>query len=144
MDKIQSILDVLKIRKFFIVASIGAALSFVILYYLTLSSVADQSIAIFFEMSGFWFSLLSFLSIGAIAILFGINLALVLFGIGQFSRISGKGTIGGFAGIVSGAFASGCPMCGTFLFSLVGSPLAPVYLPFAGLELEGRSKSCLT
>ncbi len=139
MGRMKNILSVLGDGKYLFTATVTAGISFFVLHYLMLSNIADYSIVLFFWMSGFWFSVLSLLSNAAIAIFFGINLALFLFVFSQSRKLGVCAGTGNFAGIISGAFASGCPMCGSLLFALVGNPLALFFLPFGGLELKAVS-----
>lgn len=139
MGRIGNISNVLKNGKYLLAAVITAGASFFVLHYLMLSSIADYSIVLFFQMSGFWFSVLSLLSNAAIAIFFGVNLALFLSVFASSKKLGVCAGTGNFAGIISGAFASGCPMCGSLLFAAVGNPLALFFLPFGGLELKAVS-----
>ncbi|MBI2530070.1 MAG: hypothetical protein HYW05_02925 [Candidatus Diapherotrites archaeon] len=139
MGRTQNMLNVLGNGKYLLTAVATAGISFFALHFLMLSNVADYSIVVYFQMSGFWFSLLSLLSNAFIAVLFGINLALMLFVFGQSKKLGVCAGSGNFAGIISGAFASGCPMCGSLLFALVGEPLALFFMPFGGLELKAVS-----
>ncbi len=147
MGKAKNILDaiasVLEIRRYLIIASVSAAALFAILYYLMVFIVADNSIMIFSDMNGLWFSVLSILSIVVIALAFGINLALISFTLGRLRKPSVEGNSASIAGVIAGAFASGCPTCGSLLFALVGSPLALFSMPFQGLELKAVSIALL-
>ena len=139
MGRIQNMLNVLGNGKYLLTAVATAGITFFALHFLMLSNIADYSIVLFFQMSGFWFSVLSLLSNAFIAVLFGINIALFAFVFRQSRKLGVCAGSGNFAGIVTGAFASGCPMCGSLLFALVGDPLALFFLPFGGLELKAVS-----
>jgi len=87
------------------------------------------------------FSLVSAIYTILIAILFGINIALLTYYIkrsrGGVRSIKGTGAAG-IGGLVAGIFGIGCAACGTFIFTSaltlfgVGGILA--YLPFGGEE----------
>ena len=75
----------------------------------------------------------------AIAVLFGINTALIIYYIRsrQNSKL-GSGTTLSAGGLVSGIFGIGCASCGTFvigsLLSIFGASVLLTYLPFGGEE----------
>ncbi|MCR4284817.1 MAG: hypothetical protein NUV97_02100 [archaeon] len=85
-------------------------------------------------MSGTNYTFFNLVMLAIISLLFGIYIALVYFKI-KLSMSVAKTGILGTIGIIIGAFAAGCPTCGAFLFSLIGMPLALMYLPFRGAEL---------
>lgn len=75
----------------------------------------------------------------AIAILFGINIALLTYYISiRKGSFKGKGGAFGIGGLVSGVFGIGCAACGTFLLTsilaLFGAAGAIAFLPFGGEE----------
>lgn len=77
----------------------------------------------------------------AIAILFGINIALLAYYIRRArGGVRGVGSTGaaGIGGLVSGIFGIGCAACGTFIFTsvlaLFGATGLLVFLPFGGEE----------
>jgi len=130
----RTLIEVLSYKKFFIIAGITALILFGVLYYLMVSTVANNSLKIAIMMSGVNFIYLSILLITIISILFGIYFSLVVF---KFSFINAKkGGVFGFFGGIIGAFGVGCPTCGAFLFGLIGAPLALMYFPFKGLEIQ--------
>ena len=64
------------------------------------------------------FSVLSASYTIAIAILFGINVAMIVYYIRQRKQfLQQKGVIAGFGGVMSGFFGIGCAACGSFLLS---------------------------
>jgi len=74
-----------------------------------------------------------------IAILFGINVALLTYYIKLHrGRILGAGTTAGAGGLISGMFGVGCAACGTFILSsilgLVGAAGIVTFLPLGGEE----------
>lgn len=77
----------------------------------------------------------------AIAILFGINIALLAYYIRRArggARNVGSSGAAGIGGLVSGIFGIGCAACGTFIFTsvlaLFGATGLLVFLPFGGEE----------
>lgn len=74
-----------------------------------------------------------------IAILFGINIALLVYYIhSRQTSTLGQGTALSVGGLVSGVFGIGCAACGTFiltsLLGISGATGALVFLPFGGKE----------
>ena len=130
----RTLIEILSHKRFFIIAGITALILFGILYYFMVSTVANNSLKIAIMMSGVNFIYLTVLLITIMSILFGIYLSLVVF---KFSFINTrKGGLFGFFGGIIGAFGVGCPTCGAFLFGLIGAPLALMYFPFKGLEIQ--------
>jgi len=75
----------------------------------------------------------------AIAVLFGINVALLVYYIRtRRAALSGSGAALSVGGLVSGVFGIGCAACGTFLFTstlaLFGAGGFLTILPFGGEE----------
>lgn len=122
-------------RNYLYLSIIASLVAFALLYYLLVSSVADNDIWIAVMMSGAGFVTESIVTSLFIAVFFGIYLSLVVFKISMLRAVGG----GGFFGLIGsgvGAFGVGCPTCGAFLFSLIGAPLALTFLPFRGAELR--------
>src|SRR3989344_2281404 len=85
------------------------------------------------------FTLLSASYTIAIAILFGVNLSMIVYFLGRrVAEVRGSGVATGFFGIISGAAGMGCAACGSLLLtstlSLVGASWLLSYLPLAGGE----------
>jgi hypothetical protein len=114
---------------------VSSLIIFAFLYYLLVAKVADRDIWISVMMSGAGFVTFSIVSSVILAGLSGILLAMTWFKFNEVRRLEGKGMFG-FIGAGISAFGVGCPTCGAFLFGLVGMPLALLYLPFKGLELQ--------
>lgn len=57
----------------------------------------------------------------------------------QRSTLSKFASGSGAFGVISGAFGSSCPVCGSFLLSLLGVSSGVATLPFQGLELKFAS-----
>ncbi len=139
-ETINVIKQIYKNRKYFYITLIVAIVLFVVLYKLTLATIADNSLKIFIMMSGYNYTYFTLLSFVVISVLFGVYLSVFVY---RFKLIKimkeKKGTsIGfiGYLGLVAGVFGAGCPTCGSVVFALVGAPLALMYLPLRGLELR--------
>lgn len=75
----------------------------------------------------------------AIAILFGMNVVMVVYLLKRNASLVGKGgTVTGFLGLVSGVFGIGCAACGSFILTsvlaLFGASGVLALLPFGGEE----------
>lgn len=122
-------------RKYKLIAGIFAFVVFSFLYYFLVAKVADNDIWISVMMSGEGFITFSIVSILITSVLSGILFSMTLFKFNLYKQFGGKGLFG-FVGSGVAAFGVGCPTCGAFLFGLIGMPLALMYLPFRGLELQ--------
>lgn len=130
------ILDlVLSKRKYKLISLISGIVIFGFLYYFLVASVANNDIWIAVMMSGEAFITFSIITGIITAGLSGILISLTLFKFLEYKKVEGKG-IFGFIGSGMVALGTGCPTCGAFLFGLLGMPLALIYFPFSGLELQ--------
>jgi len=117
-------------------------------FSLIITVMASSSVS-FVEAINVIFSL--FLSIGtnftivsasytiAIAVLFGINIAMLKYYVTtRRGSFRGKGGALGIGGLISGVFGIGCAACGTFLLTsalaIFGAAGAVAFLPFGGEE----------
>ena len=87
------------------------------------------------------FTILSALSTIAIAMLFGINVALVVYFLRRkIGEVKQMGITNGFLGITSGIVGIGCAACGSLLLtsvlSLFGASSILAFLPLAGGEFS--------
>lgn len=85
------------------------------------------------------FTLLSASYTIAIALLFGVNLAMVVYFLRRkISEVKQTGITTGFLGVASGVLGVGCAACGSFLLtsglSLIGASGILAFLPLAGAE----------
>ncbi|VVB60488.1 Uncharacterised protein [uncultured archaeon] len=115
-----------------------SAVTFVILSFLTLATTTGYSIEIFVMMNGLLYTVLAFIMNLAISLLFGVYIGMAAYRFKSL-KASGKDNTAGVAGILAGVLSSGCPMCGSAIFGLVGAPLALMALPFQGLEIKALS-----
>lgn len=85
------------------------------------------------------FTLLSATYTIAIAILVGVNMAMVIYFLRRkISEVKQAGIATGFLGVISGVLGVGCAACGSFLLTsgltFVGASSVLAYLPLAGGE----------
>jgi len=153
MMQIQTVFKVLSRPTYFILAAIvsGAIFSLSVwLPNLKLITVVAQSadwqdtvflLGSLYASIGSNFSLVSATYTIFIALLFGINIALLTYYIRRVQRgMSGVKRTGlaGVGGLISGFFGIGCAACGTFILTstlaLFGAGGILAYLPFGGEE----------
>jgi len=128
MSKIEILGIALKSKAVIAVAS--ASIFFVTSYYLSVMNVYQNSLEIYIQMNGFYYTI-ALLSLNAvIAVLIGVFVALIVY------RIDVKKSGYGIGGSVIAAFSSGCPTCGAPLLSLLGFPLGLMALPLRGIEIK--------
>lgn len=70
----------------------------------------------------------------AISLLFGANLALMVFYIRKRKALSRQSNLSSFGGISSGVLGIGCAACGSFILSVLGITGAVALLPLRGAE----------
>jgi hypothetical protein len=58
------------------------------------------------------------------------------------NKIAKEGSLSG-SGVLAGAFASGCPVCGSLLLPLIGISGGLAAFPFRGLELKALAVSLM-
>ena len=134
-ETIAAVEEVLKSRKYAAIFAISSILFFIVLYFLTLATTTEHSMRIFIEMNGANYAAFSFLSLAAIALLFGLYSALLVHKTQLRAKSKASGAFG-LTGFIGSVFSAGCPMCGAYLFGLLGMPLALFFMPFKGIELR--------
>ncbi len=134
-QELTAIKQILSGKKYLLIFLISSFIFFLIFYFLTLWTVTDKSLKIFIMMNGHNYTFFSFLLLGIISLLLGVYVSLFVYKIKLINKKKLIGLTGVFS-FISGVFASGCPMCGAFLFGLLGFPLALFFMPFKGLELR--------
>ena len=84
------------------------------------------------------FTLFSAVSLVAVALLFGANVAMIAYGMALRRQIGQPGTAASLGGLVSGLAGVGCAACGTFLLapllSLGGATALLTMMPLGGQE----------
>ena len=131
----KTIIKILSYKKYFFIALGTAIIVFSLLYYFMVATVANNNLKIALMMSGVNYIYATFLLILILSLLFGVYFSLIIFKF-SLSMSMGKQGFAGIIGSLVGAFGVGCPTCGAFLFALIGAPLALMYLPFNGIELQ--------
>jgi hypothetical protein len=134
-NTVESIKFVLSTGKYKLISFVFGLIAFGFLYYFLVAKVADNNLWISVMMSGPTFVTFSIVSALITSALSGILFSMSLFKFNLYRQVEGKGLFG-FIGSGIAAFGVGCPTCGAFLFGLIGMPLALMYLPFRGLELQ--------
>lgn len=71
-----------------------------------------------------------------IALLFGINVSLIVYKFNLSKKIGLKEDSSSILGVAGGALGSGCPVCGATLLGFLGVSGGLAILPFKGLELK--------
>ena len=98
-------------------------------------NVFEMRLDVFFVMEGFWFGILSVISIILVSVLFGISIAMIYYNYKCMKKInSATGSTG--IGVIIATIATGCPTCGVAVLGLFGMPLGLMIFPFYGLELK--------
>lgn len=128
-----NLLKSLLLRYDFILSAVVGTLFLATVYYWLLLKVSNLTTvyANIREEPIYFGSLLVLLPLTLI--LFGLNFALGVFSIQAKLGVKTQG--GTFLGAFIGAFGASCPVCGAFLFSLIGITAGLSVLPFGGLEL---------
>ncbi|MBU0957587.1 MAG: hypothetical protein KKF56_02120 [Nanoarchaeota archaeon] len=135
-ESINLVKFILKNKKYQWIFWITVFLTFGALYFFMVATTAGYSLKIFIMMNGLWFAYISILSFMFIAWFFGIFVVLMVFKISSICKSYNGGGILGIIGAIAAAFGAGCPMCGAFIFGLIGMPLALMSFPYHGLELR--------
>ncbi len=131
-----SILKSIFTRPLYVFVALDGALGLGLLYWWLLSKTTTW--VTFYGMYRnvplyFWpYVILTSLSM----VLFGMSLAVALYSWRNSKLRSLKSEGGNALGATFGAFAAACPVCGSFLFSVIGLAGGVSVLPFKGLELK--------
>ncbi len=150
----RAIKEVFQSFRYILIASIGALTAFTLAVWfpnlsLIASTASKSNVPLGIKAQLLWglfgsittnFSTFSAIYTIAIAILFGINLAMAihLLMMGKLAGLGSEGLAAGFGGVASGVFGMGCAACGSFvlssILSLVGASGAITLLPLKGGE----------
>ena len=138
-----TIKDILRQKTFAFIAIASGAILGIVYYFLTLSSAVNHNL-VFLVVSPEYLAA----SIGltsAVAILGGINIALVVYNIKTQKTMNLKkgGTSAIFGGALT-AFTPGCPACTTSLTAVLGIVGGLAIFPLQGLELKFISIAALS
>ena len=134
-SSLKVVKNILSIQKYRIMTILTGVIIFGVLYYFFVAAVAKNDLNVSIDMDGKRYVAISLFSVAITAILSGIVLSMLVFKFDSYRSFNKKG-IFGFIGSGISAFGFGCPTCGAFLFGLFGAPLALMYFPFRGIELQ--------
>lgn len=126
----------LKNKNYLFLAIIVALASGYLLY-----KFSSMELLLSMNTSGYIFLSLSTSVI--IAILFGINVSLITYKFNMSRKLNIKEDSSSVLGLFGGVLASGCPVCGVGLLTLLGVSGGLAVFPFEGLELKVLSIALL-
>ena len=126
-------------KKYLILFAIISAATFMALYYLTFYYTTLSALR---RMEGSFYLYFTFASNFIISLLFGLNISVLVQKFRMKVKIAKEGSLSG-SGVLAGAFASGCPVCGSLLLPFIGVSSGLAALPFRGLELKMLSLSLM-
>ena len=135
MKKININLD----KKYLFLLAIISAATFISLYYLTFYYTTPKALR---STEGPFYLYFTFISNIIISILFGLNASILVQRIRMKAKIAKESSLSG-SGVLAGAFASGCPVCGSLLLPLIGVSGGLAAFPFRGLELKALAVSLM-
>jgi|SRR3989344_7946098 len=135
----ESIKQIYSNKSYIIISAIVSILTFISLYYLTFYFTTPNALRF---MEGAFYFYFTFASNFIIAALFGLNISIILHKIKTRNKIASDTSLTG-GGIVAGAFASGCPVCGSLLLPLIGISGGLAAFPLRGLELKALAVSLM-
>ena len=132
----STILNVLKKPSYAIIA-IVISLSLGILFWMLTFYFTPSPLPAYIEMYGLPFTITTIILGSVIAILTGINTAMIIYR----KKMTGslgfkKGTSSTACGTIAGAVASGCPVCTMPLLGIFGLAGTLALFPMQGLELK--------
>ncbi len=126
-------------KKYILLSLVVALITFIALYYLTFYFTTPTALR--FTEGAFYFYFI-FASNFIISVLFGFNASAIASKIRMKSKMA-KDTSLSVSGVIAGAFASGCPVCGSLLLPLVGISGGLAAFPLRGLELKALAVSLM-
>lgn len=126
-------------KKYLIIGIIASLITFIALYYLTFYFTTP---AVLRSMEGSLYFYFTFISNFVISLLFGFNAYIILQRISTKTKAIKESSLTG-SGALVGAFASGCPVCGSLLLPLIGVSGSLGAFPFRGLELKALAVSLM-
>ena len=134
-SSLKVVKNILGIQKYKIITILAGIIIFGVLYYFFVAAITKNDLNVSIDMDGRMYVAISLFNAAITAILSGIVLSMLFFKFDSYKSFNKKG-IFGFIGAGISAFGFGCPTCGAFLFGLFGVPLALMYFPFRGIELQ--------
>ena len=127
-------------KKYFILFAIISIFTFIALYYLTFYFTTLSALR---RMEGSFYLYFTFASNFIVSVLFGLNASILVQRIRSKVKIGTKESSLSGSGVLAGAFASGCPVCGSLLLPLIGVSSGLAAFPFRGLELKALAVSLM-
>mgnify|MGYP001558500281 CR=1 FL=1 len=129
---LENIKIIYKNKKYIIISVLVSLVIFIALYYLTFYFTTPKALR---SMEGSFYFYFTFVSNFVISVLLGFNVSIILHKIRMKNKAVKESSLTG-SGVVAGAFASGCPVCGSLLLPLIGISGGLAAFPFRGLELK--------
>lgn len=134
LEKIKHLLKQRDYFKIFLITGIFyLILSFYLIYYFF------NGFYLFFNYYLKYYPWLNILFTLTLALLFGINLALIIFRFKEVKQYNNESGTGIFTSVIS-LFSAGCPVCSfsiiSFLIPAISATFSLAILPFKGLEIQ--------
>ncbi len=126
-------------KKYLLLSLLVSSVTFISLYYLTFYYTTPNALR---SMEGLFYLYFTFISNFIISILFGLNVSILMQKFRMKTKIAKESSLSG-SGVLAGAFASGCPVCGSLLLPLIGVGSGLTAFPFRGLELKALAVSLM-
>ena len=126
-------------KKYLAISILISIITFIALYYLTFYYTTPMALR---SMEGSFYLYFTFISDIIISILFGLNASILVQRFRMKTKIAKESSLSG-SGVLAGAFASGCPVCGSLLLPLIGVSSGLAVFPFRGLELKALAVSLI-
>ena len=136
---LSNIKAVYKNKTYLVLSIIVSLLTFLALYYLTFYFTTPTALR---STEGSFYFYFTFASNFIISVLFGFNTSAIVSKIRMKSKIAKDTSLAG-SGAIVGAFASGCPVCGSLLLPLIGISGGLAAFPLRGLELKSLAVSLM-
>ena len=134
LKNITKALQIIFKDKFLIVLAASLGLNFLALDYILLNQITTFKV-LSSQNTQFYIWASIILSITT-AILFGISSALLVYVFKKQKEHAKESAPSNFLGLLFGAIASGCPVCGAWLLPLLGIAGSLAVFPFQGLEIK--------
>lgn len=119
-------------KKYLITFILVSLVAFITFYYLTFYYTTPNALQ---SMEGSFYFYFTFISNFIISVLFGMNVSILLQKFRMKAKVLKESSLSG-SSVLAGAFASGCPVCGSLLLPLIGISSGLAAFPFRGLELK--------
>ena len=121
----------------FVFLAVSSAFNILLLYYFVF--LQTTTFSIFWDSNTTFYNVASLLTTLLIGVLFGIVVAFLAWQLKNKSPGKGASAGNSVVGAFFGAIATGCPVCGAFLVSLLGIGGGLTAFPLQGLEVKALS-----